>query len=69
MVRRDLQRAYLLRCWREAALEHSEAARWRFSVEEVLDKRERHGFDSLEALITFLRDELAGGKSDPRSRL
>jgi hypothetical protein len=34
-------------------------------VEEVLRERHRRGFDSLEALIAFLRSEFSGSKDDP----
>jgi hypothetical protein len=53
--RRVLHRAYLLRCWREAA-----TLRWRFSAEEVLTKQPRRGFDALESLFNYLRAEMAG---------
>jgi hypothetical protein len=33
-------------------------------VEEVLHERQRRGFDDLEALIAFLRDELVGERSE-----
>jgi hypothetical protein len=39
-------------------------SRWRFSVEEILHKRCRRGFDDLEAFIAFMRAELAGGEDD-----
>jgi hypothetical protein len=51
-------RAYLVRCWREKSASDEEHP-WRFSVEEVLHKRRRKAFSSLEALFAFLRDELA----------
>jgi len=69
MERTDHHRAYLVRCWQEGARDPGETRRRRFSVEEVLHERQGRGFDSLEALIKFLGDELAGGVSDPRSRL
>ena len=52
-------RAYLLRCWQEGAAAAGEEPRYRFSVEEVLQKQPRRGFDSLEALLAFLRAELS----------
>jgi hypothetical protein len=53
-----LPRAYLLRCWREktAAVQ---GRVWRFSVEEVFGERRRHGFRNLEALVAFIRVEIA----------
>jgi hypothetical protein len=60
-----LYRAYLLRCWREGETAAGEEPAWRFSVEEVLHERRRQGFSSLEALIVFLRTELAGGEEEP----
>jgi hypothetical protein len=61
------QRAYLLRCWWEGGDSPGEAPRWRFSVEEVLSKQPRRGFDDLEAVFGFLRAEMAGGE-DERAR-
>lgn len=57
-------RAYLLRCWREDDAVSGERPQWRFSVEEVLHERRRKGFASLEALLAFLRAELAGGEGE-----
>jgi hypothetical protein len=51
-------RAYLLRCWQEGQAPPGEKARWRFSVEGVLHKQPRRGFDDLESLVAFLQDEL-----------
>lgn len=56
-----LYHAYLLRCWREKETTADEKARWRFCVEEVLQKRPRQGFDSLDALVAFLQAELVDG--------
>jgi len=69
-------RAYLLRCWQEGEAASGKEPLWRFSVEEILPssppagsgqrklkalpERRRKGFSSLEALIAFLRAELAG---------
>jgi hypothetical protein len=55
---KDLRRAYLVRCWQEGAPDSDRTPQWRFSVEEVLHKRQRRDFDSLDALFAFLRDEL-----------
>jgi len=56
--KRPLYRAYLLRCWQEGEAAPGEEPRCRFSVEEILHKRRRKGFDNLEALLDFLRAEL-----------
>ena len=53
--------AYLLRCW-EARCE--EGATWRFSVEDA-HTGERRGFTGLDALLAFLRAELALGCDQP----
>ena len=60
-------RAYLLRCWQEGNAAPEQPPRWRFSVEEVLRKGPRLGFDSLEALIAYLQDELAAGSEEESS--
>lgn len=57
--------AYLLRCWQEGGDLPEEATHWRYSVEKVLDKQPRRGFDDLEALFRFLRDEMARGQDGP----
>jgi hypothetical protein len=57
--------AYLLRCWQEGEAASGEGARWRFSVEDVLQKRPRQGFDSLAALVAFLQAELTDGRDKP----
>ena len=54
----ELYRAYLIRCWREGDGATDESL-WRFCVEDVFDERHQHGFGSLEALVAFLRVELA----------
>jgi hypothetical protein len=59
-----LSRAYLLRCWQEGEVKPGQTPRWRFRVEEVLPGQRQMGFGSLEALITFLRAELAGGEEE-----
>lgn len=59
------RRAYLLRCWQEGEATPGKEPTWRFSVENVLHKRPRQGFDSLEALVAFLQAELAGHESGP----
>ena len=52
-------RAYLLRCWKEGETTPGEEPRWRFSIEEVLLKRHRQAFSSVQALAAFLETELA----------
>ena len=61
---RDLRRAYLVRCWQEGGPDPDGAREWRFSVEEVLHERQRRGFDDLEDLVAFLREELVGEHSE-----
>ena len=58
------QRAYLVRCWCEQQSACVGATSWRFSVEEIVPKRRRRGFGSLDALIAFLRVELADRTKD-----
>jgi hypothetical protein len=74
-------RAYLLRCWQEGEAAPGQEPPWRFSVEEILPfapsagsgqhklrtlhERRRKGFNGLEALIAFLRAELAAGEEEP----
>lgn len=60
------QHAYLLRCWPEGEAMDDKAPHWRFSLEEILKKEpRRRGFDTLEALIVFLRAELADEVDEP----
>ena len=66
--RGGLHRAYLLRCWQEEEATAGEKPRWRFYIEEVLQERSRQGFDGLDALVAFLRAELAGRESDPEDK-
>ena len=51
---------WLLRFWREQASSPDCSAVWRFSVEDVR-RRQRHGFDSLEGLMSFLRAQMVDG--------
>ena len=51
-------RTYLLRCWREGSDLPDAAPTWRFSVEEVLGERRRHGFGNLEDVAAFLQEKL-----------
>ena len=57
--------AYLLRCWKRGDATNSEERRWRFSVEDVLHKGPRQGFESLDRLVAFLQAELGRGDSTP----
>jgi hypothetical protein len=65
MRKSRLYRTYLVRCWQEGESTLDGRPLWRFSVEEVLQKRRRRGFNSLEALMAFLRDELTSGDEEP----
>jgi len=60
-------RAYLIRCWQESNVQ-PHAPRWRFSVEEVLHKRQRWGFGDLDALVAFLRAHLDDTAQFPSDR-
>jgi hypothetical protein len=68
--RDHLTRAYLMRCWQEGKAASGEKLRWRFSLEGVLQKQPRQGFDTLQELIAFVQAELddadggAGGAAD-----
>jgi hypothetical protein len=56
--RNHLTRAYLMRCWQEGKAVSGEKLRWRFSLEGVLQKQPRQGFDTLQELIAFVQAEL-----------
>jgi hypothetical protein len=56
--KKELYRAYLLRCWQEGDVGTDQELFWRFSVEDVFGERRRQGFGSLESLVAFLRVEL-----------
>jgi hypothetical protein len=62
--KKDVYHAFLLRCWREEQASPG-SSQWRFSVEEVLGERRKQGFADLEALLAFLRAELAGNGDEP----
>jgi hypothetical protein len=47
-----------MRCWQEGKTASGEKLRWRFSLEGVLQKRPRQGFDTLEELVAFVLAEL-----------
>jgi hypothetical protein len=58
-------RSYLLRFWEERG-RTSGAAAWRFSLEDPLTG-ERHGFVSLESLMSFLQAELVVSEEEAQS--
>jgi hypothetical protein len=60
-------RTYLVRCWRERESANDGKPIWRFSVEEVLHKRQPIGFGDLDTLIAFLHRELDRGAEDENS--
>jgi hypothetical protein len=62
-------RAYLLRCWQEGGAGTDRGCPWRFAVEEVFGERRQQGFGSLEALLAFLRGELASEGDKPFGEL
>lgn len=53
-----MDRAFLLRCWREPGTESSGEAGWRFSVTEVDGGRRRWGCATLDELPALLWDRL-----------
>lgn len=55
-------RSYLLRIWREEE-------RWFFSLEAVSGDRRRRGFLSLEALTTFLEEQMQLGDDATNERI
>ena len=59
-------RAFLLRCWQEGKAPSSDEIDWRYSLEGVVPKRSRQGFDDLESLVAFLQGELVDGEDEPR---
>ena len=59
-------RAFLLRCWQEGRAPPDVETDWRYSLEGVLPKQSRQGFDDLESLVAFLQGELRGSEDDPR---
>ena len=56
--------AWLLRCWEAPGEALAAPAAWRCSLEDP-HTGERRGFASLEALLGFLRAELARGCDEP----
>ena len=56
-MKQHAYRAYVLRCWQNGKVERGQTPHWHFSLEEILHERRRQGFDDLEALIGFLREQ------------
>ena len=62
---------YILHFWQEggSASDTSEQAdasaphEWRFYLEPVFEREKRYGFGSFEALVEFLKAEIAGNQS------
>jgi len=50
------QKTYLLRLWETRSVPPDDPTTWRFSLEDVRNST-RHGFASLEALVSFLNQE------------
>lgn len=50
------QKTYLLRLWETRSVPPDDPATWRFSLEDVQSST-RHGFATLEALVSFLNQE------------
>jgi hypothetical protein len=57
-------RSYVLTFWEERGGDPDRPTVWRFSLQDPRTGQ-RHGFASLEGLMTFLRGELEGSKSQP----
>ena len=51
-------RAFLLRCWQEAAAGQVGEPGWRFMLVEAGDEAGKRGFTSLDELVAYLKDEL-----------
>ncbi len=49
--------AYLLRAWQERPASRKQPGVWRFSLEDV-NRQEKQGFGSIEALANFLAEQL-----------
>jgi hypothetical protein len=60
-------RAYLLRFWEECRGHPELPGTWRFSLEDPHTGR-RRGLASLERLVAFLQQEMAGGETAPENR-
>ncbi len=59
-------RVYLIRCWQEPHSEPGPLGEWRFAVEEARSGRKR-GFPNLQALLDYLRADLALAEDTPPS--
>jgi hypothetical protein len=57
-------RAYLLRCWQEDPAVPGGKPRWRYSLEGILPRRSRKGFDDLESLVVFLQSQAADDEEE-----
>ena len=57
-------RAYLLRCWHEEPAGSGGKPRWRYSLEGILPRRSRQGFEDLESLFAFLQGEAADDEAE-----
>ncbi len=64
--RSPFYRSFLLRFWNEADQEAASPAGWRFSL-EATQSGERHGFGSLEKVVSFIRQEMAGDEGGGNS--
>jgi hypothetical protein len=69
MIGNKNQHTYILRFWQEdgSALDSSarkdESKAWRFYLEPVFEREKRYGFGSFEALVEFLKEEMANSQS------
>ncbi len=54
-------RAYLIRCWHVDPESHPNANEWRFSLESVDGRGDRHGFTDPNELLQFLTAEIEKG--------
>jgi hypothetical protein len=57
-------RSYVLTFWEERSQDPETPVVWRFSLQDPRTGQ-RRGFASFEELMTFLRSELEGSKSQP----
>ena len=58
-------RAFLLRCWQEPNSGPEGNPAWRFTLVEAGDEEGKQGFASLEELVSYLQEELAGMNTFP----
>ena len=54
------QKTYLLRLWETRSVPPDDPTTWHFSLEDVQSSA-RHGFATLEALVSFLNQETRTG--------